>query len=70
MVKKYKSKINTIHDLREMWGENDKDNKIKKCMRILSYHFMRKKCLPYIFNSRVKNYNTHIKYRKRIIEGI
>ena len=70
VVKEFKSKINTIHDLREMWGEDAKEDKIKKCIRILSYHFMRKKCLPYIFNSRIKNYGTHIKYRKKIIEGI
>ena len=50
-----------------MWGENEKDEKVKMCIRILSYHFMRKKCLPYIFNSRVKNYHTHIKYRKKIM---
>lgn len=65
-VKNFKSKINTIHDLREMWGEDDKGDPLKKCIRILSYHFMRKKCLPYIFNSRVKNFHTHLKYKKKI----
>lgn len=66
-VKNFKNKINTIHDLREMWGENDQESKVKKCVRILSFYFMRKKCIPYIFNSRVKNYHTHIKYRKKIM---
>jgi len=53
-----------------MWGENCSHDKVKKCIRVLSYHFMRKKCLPYIFNSRVKNFHTHIKYRKKIMEGL
>ena len=70
VVKEFKGKINTIHDLREMWGEQAKDDKVKKCIRILSYHFMRMKCLPYIFNSRIRNYHTHIKYRKKMMEGI
>jgi hypothetical protein len=53
-----------------MWGENCSDDIVKKCIRVLSFHFMRKKCLPYIFNSRVKNFHTHIKYRKKIMEGL
>jgi hypothetical protein len=70
VMKEFKRKMNTIHDLREMWSEDAKEDKIKKYIRILSYHFMRIKCLPYIFNSRIKNYGTHIKYRKKIMEGI
>lgn len=69
-IKKHKKEVNSINYLKEMWGYQDQSNPILKCIRILSYVFMRKHCLSYIFNSRVKNYSTHIKYRKRIIEGI
>ena len=69
-IKKHKKEVNSINYLKEMWGNNDRQNPIYKCIRILSYIFMRKYCLSYIFNSRVKNYCTHIKYRKRIIKGI
>lgn len=69
-VRKQKTKINSIADLRGLWGEDDKDSNMKKCFRVLSYEFMRKHCLMYIFHSRVKNYGTHIKYRGKIIEGI
>jgi hypothetical protein len=69
-IKKHKREVNSINYLKEMWGYGDVPNPIYKCIRILSYIFMRKHCLSYIFNSRVKNYATHIKYRTRIIEGI
>lgn len=39
-------------------------------MRILSFIFLRKYCLSYVFNSRIKNHTTHVKYRGRIIEGL
>lgn len=69
-VRKNKTRINSIADLRKMWGEKDPENKVKKCFRILSHEFMRKHCLMYIFNSRVKNFGTHIKYRRKIMEGV
>lgn len=69
-VRKNKTRINSIADLRKMWGEGDYDNKMKKCFRMLSHDFMRRHCLMYIFNSRVKNFGTHIKYRRKIISGI
>lgn len=53
-----------------MWGYENLDHKIKKCIRILSYEFLRKHCLPYIFHSKVKNYKTNIKYRQKLIEGV
>jgi hypothetical protein len=53
-----------------MWGYDNLDHKIKKCIRILSYEFMRKHCLEYIFHSKVRNFKVHIKYRTKLIEGI
>ena len=69
-IKRYKKKVNSINYLKSMWGYQDAANPINKCIRIFSYYFLRKHCLAYIFNSRVKNFGVHIKYRKRIIEGI
>lgn len=69
-VRKNKSRINSIADLRKLWGEKDPQNSLKKCFRVLSHEFMRKHCLMYIFNSRVKNFGTHIKYRHKIMEGV
>lgn len=69
-IKKHKKEVNSIHYLKVMWGFENIEDPIFKCIRILSHIFMRKYCLSYIFNSRIKNYNTHIKYRKRMLEGI
>lgn len=69
-VRRIKKKVNSIESLRKMWGSDNLDHKIKKCIRILSYKFMRKHCLQYIFHSKVKNYGVHIKYRQKLIEGI
>jgi hypothetical protein len=69
-VRRAKKKINSIEGLKRMWGYDNLDHKIKKCIRILSYEFMRKNCLQYIFHSKVQNYKTHIKYRQKLIEGI
>jgi len=65
-----KNRINSIDGLRKMWGYDQLDNKFKKSIRILSYQFMRKHCLRYIFYSKVRNFGTHIKYRQKLIEGI
>jgi len=51
--------INSIADLRWLWNGNE----FSEPIRILSYEFMRKHSLPYIFKSRIKNHLTHIKYR-------
>lgn len=69
-IRKMKHRINSIDGLRKMWGSDQMDNKMKKCIRILSYEFMRKHCLRYIFYSKVRNFGTHIKYRQKLIEGI
>lgn len=69
-IRKMKNKINSIDGLRKMWGSDDLENNMKKCIRILSYQFMRKHCLRYIFHSKVRNFCTHIKYRQKLIEGI
>jgi hypothetical protein len=39
-------------------------------MRILSKLFLRKYALQYIFNSRITNYSSHIKYRHKLLEGV
>lgn len=46
------------------------DFKYARCMRILSNQFLRKYALQYIFNSRICNYTSHVKYRKRLQEAI
>lgn len=69
-IRKMKNRINSIDGLRKMWGYDQLDNKFKKSIRILSYQFMRKHCLRYIFYSKVRNFGTHIKYRQKLIEGI
>ena len=69
-IRKHKKEVNSIQYLKQMWGYEDTNEPIYKCIRMLSHIFMRKYCLYYIFSSRIKNYNTHIKYRRRILEGI
>ena len=69
-LRRLETKGNSIQTLKKMWGYENVNHKVKKCIRILSYVFMRKHSLNYIFNSKVKHYVTHIKYRRRLIEGI
>jgi hypothetical protein len=69
-IKRHKRQVNSISYLKLIWGHKDESNPITKCVRILSFIFLRKHCLAYIFNSRVKNYGTHIKYRGRIVAGL
>lgn len=57
-----KKTINSIADLRKLWV----DYKYAKCMRIISNLFLRKYALGYIFNSRICNFSSHIKYRQRL----
>lgn len=61
-----KKEITTIADLRALWV----DNPYEKVIRTLSCVFLRKYSLHYIFNSRVCNYVSHIKYRQRFLEAI
>lgn len=56
-----KKNIKTIKGIRQMWSEEK--NPFAKEIRILSAVFLRKYCLPYIFNSRIKNHALNIKYR-------
>jgi hypothetical protein len=61
-----KKHINTIADLRSLWT----DGKFCREMRILSYLFLRKHAMQYIFNSRVTNYASHIKYRMKLRDAL
>ncbi len=61
-----KKEITTIADLRSLWI----DNPYAQVIRTLSCVFLRKYSLNYIFNSRVCNYVSHIKYRQRFLEAI
>lgn len=65
-LKSDKRSINTIADLRDFWI----DQKYGKFMRIASNLFFRKNALHYIFNSRICNYGSHIKYRKGLWEAV
>jgi hypothetical protein len=58
-MKEEKQCINTIADLRRLWT----DPEIGKCFRIISNLFFRRYALQYIFNSRISNFSSHIKYR-------
>jgi hypothetical protein len=62
----FKKTINTIADLRRLWI----DYKYAKCMRVVSNLFFRKYSLSYIFNSRICNFRSHIKYRHRLAEAV
>lgn len=61
-----KRNINTIEHLRDLWLHS----KYAPQMRILSKLFLRKYALQYIFNSRITNYSSHIKYRHKLLEGV
>lgn len=53
-----RKKINTIQDLRDLWINEE----YGKLMRKISEHYLRKRALPYIFNSNVKTaaFQTHM----------
>lgn len=61
-MKAEKKIINTIADLRRLWT----DPAIGRCIRIISNVFFRKHALNYIFNSRISNYSSHVKYRQSL----
>lgn len=67
-IKMKKRKVNSIADLRSLWL--DEENPFAKATRILSGIFLKRHSLPYIFNSRVTNFQGHIKYRYRLIEAL
>jgi hypothetical protein len=58
--------INTIADLRRLWT----DPVLGKCMRTISNLFFRKHAMHYIFNSRISNYSSHIKYRQSLWQAL
>lgn len=39
-------------------------------MRIISAEFLRKRCLGYIFGSKIEKKMAHVKHRLRFMEGI
>ena len=45
-----KKKINTIADLRNLWGDTEEG----RCIRVVSNYFLRKHSHHYIYNSRIK----------------
>jgi len=65
-LNQHKKEITTIADLRSLWI----DNPFESVIRTLSCVFLRRYSLNYIFNSRVCNYVSHIKYRQRFLEAI
>ncbi len=65
-LKELKRSINTIADLRNLWV----DEQYAQSLRILSNLFLRKYSLHYIFNSRICNFGSHIKYRQSLWKAI
>jgi hypothetical protein len=66
MMREEKKSINTIQDLRRLWTHEI----YGKCLRIISNLFFRRYALDYIFNSRISNYASHIKYRQSLWKAI
>ena len=56
-----------ISDLRDLWTV--KCN-IGKEMRVISNLFIRKYGFQWIFNSKIRDYGCHIKYRRFLAEAI
>lgn len=67
-MRQRRRRINSIADLRALWLEAE--NRFAQPTRILSLIFLKKHSLPYIFHSRVTNYEGHIKYRYRLMEAL
>jgi hypothetical protein len=64
----FKGRIHSISELRTLW--TPEGNPYHKAFRILSSNYLRKRCLERTFNSRVENFNLHLKYRQRLLECI
>ena len=64
----FKGRIHSISELRALW--TPEGNPCHKAFRILSSNYLRKRCLERTFNSRVENFNLHLKYRQRLLECI
>lgn len=65
-LRQRKSKINSIIHLKDLWT----NSKYSREFRILSNLFLRKYSFGYIFNSRVSNYGTHIKYKYKLQDAV
>lgn len=66
MMREEKKSINTICDLRKLWTHEA----YGRCLRIISNLFFRKHALHYIFNSRITNFASHIKYRQALWKAV
>ena len=66
VFQRFRGKIYTIIELKLLWLEEG--NEFDKAFRIISLEYLRKHSLNHVFNSRVINYKTHIKYRKKMFE--
>lgn len=68
-IKEAKERINSLLHLRELWEHKDNDpfKNLKECYRIVSFEFMRRHSLKYIYGSRIKNTSAHVRYRKKLL---
>lgn len=58
--------MSRISDLKKLWT----NEKYGVPIRILSEYFLRKRSLPWIFNSRIENKYAPLKYKIKIREGV
>ena len=65
-LKLKKKSMNKISDLRNLWT----DEVYGKVMRVISIHFLRVRCLEWIYNSRIEDRCNPLKYRSRIMQGV
>lgn len=61
-----KAALTTVMGFRRVWTSY----KYAECMRMVSQVFLRKSALPYIFNSKVANVQTHLKHRNRFLKAL
>lgn len=61
-----KAQLTTVMGFRAVWTTY----KYAECMRMVSQVFLRRSALPYIFNSKVANVQTHLKYRNRFLKAL
>ncbi len=64
VFQQFRGKIYTIRELKLLWL--NEGNIFDTAFRIISSEYLRKHSLNHVFNSRVINYKTHIKYRKKM----
>jgi hypothetical protein len=61
-----KAILTTVVGFRRIWSHY----KYSECMRVVSHIFLRRCALGYVFNSKVSNIQTHIKYRNKFLEAL